>query len=130
MSTSSQTLRQQGAPVLLLASLYQERPDLPAAEVRVSRIYTGRLELALHGDLLAFEAWRTALGLSEPRVHDFTGLMWVSVEERVDDVPVKLVGYSSRSAVAEYAQVHGIPLPGELAEQRHLVDPLDGRWAP
>jgi hypothetical protein len=52
-----------GAALLALRVLSAEYPDLPAPCVSVSTVYPDRLDLALHDDLSAFEAWREALGI-------------------------------------------------------------------
>ncbi|MFI5805667.1 hypothetical protein [Streptomyces sp. NPDC051561] len=49
------------APLRTLSLLESEFPGLPAPDVHISRFYPGRVELAFHDDLGAFEAWRAAL---------------------------------------------------------------------
>jgi hypothetical protein len=92
-------LSEQGAAVLLLARIHQAFGHLPAAEFHVSSAYLGRLEISLHDDLDAFEAWRTALGLDEPTAHHNGGTSWLATDGCVEDAPVKLVGFGEREAV-------------------------------
>lgn len=143
MNASSQTLQDQGSPILLLAYLHQENSYLPAAEFHVSPVYPTRLEISLHDRLADFEVWLTALGLSAPAPLHYAGTSWLTAEGVVDDVPVTLNGYGTADAIEEYAVrlaplpvvtlpeavalMGALPMPtaGELAEQRHLVDPLD-----
>lgn len=127
MNTSSQTqtLRSQGSPVLLLAQLLATHPGLPAVTYHIDGIVPTQLDVSVHSGLEPFEAWRQALGLPVPRVHDYQCRMWVAVEGTVADVSVKLAGFGSRANITRYAAACGLPLPGELAEQRHLLDPLD-----
>ncbi|MFD6434288.1 hypothetical protein [Streptomyces venezuelae] len=53
--------------------------DLPAPTVRVSPIVPKELDLSLHGDLGAFEPWRTALGIARKDIdfHTQGGGTWV-----------------------------------------------------
>lgn len=51
------------APLKTLRFLADEFPELPAADVHVSRLFPDQVELAFHDDLGAFEAWRAALAI-------------------------------------------------------------------
>ncbi|WP_282686284.1 MULTISPECIES: hypothetical protein [unclassified Streptomyces] len=102
----NRTLRDQGSPVLLLAQLHRETPTLPAAEFHVSAIYPDRLEVSVHDDLDAFEAWRTALGLGRPVDRSRDRSWWVTVDGVVDDVPVRLTGFASADEVETYMAEH------------------------
>jgi hypothetical protein len=57
------TLNDLTVPLRALRMLAVDFPDLPVVDVRVTPIYPDRLELTLHRDLSAFEAWRAALGI-------------------------------------------------------------------
>ncbi|MER6503228.1 hypothetical protein ABT218_28680 [Streptomyces sp. NPDC001455] len=86
------------AAVKVLASLTERFADLPAAEVRISRIGAARVELSVHDDLGQFEVWRSVLGVSPADVVRGTEcgggpLMWLCADAVVDGVTVHLVGY-------------------------------------
>lgn len=139
MNTSSQTLQQQGSPVLLLADLLRRHPQLPAVSYHVDNIYPDQLEVSIHRTVREhFETWRQVLGLPEPSVKSYGPNMWLTTAGVVDDVRVELRGYGTPDEVAAVVElseaVHllgalpmpaGAPRPGELAEQRHLLDPMD-----
>ncbi|MGW6462193.1 hypothetical protein ACWF94_40765, partial [Streptomyces sp. NPDC055078] len=57
------TLSGLSVPLRVLRLLAADFPGLPAPTVNVSTVFPERLELALHDDFAAFEAWRTALGI-------------------------------------------------------------------
>ncbi|MHC3392051.1 hypothetical protein ACLQ2E_21690 [Streptomyces lavendulocolor] len=97
-------LSQQGAAVLLLARIHRSLGDLPAAEFHVSSVYLGRLEITVHDDLDAFEAWRTALGLDEPTAKHHGGTSWLATSGVVEDAPVTLSGFAEREAVLAAAR--------------------------
>jgi len=103
VNTSSQTLRAQSSPILLLAQLLADNPELPAATYRIDSIVPGELVINLHGGLLdRFEAWRIALGLDSTEMvpHAFGGANWADVKGRVQDVPVQLIGHGTADEVA------------------------------
>ncbi|MFE7626053.1 hypothetical protein [Streptomyces sp. NPDC057509] len=137
MNTSShlQSLQQQGAPVLLLADLLRRTPGLPAATYHIDNIGRPLLAVSIHSSVrTAFESWRVALGLPAGEVRSYGGDTWVASEGVTADVPVKLVGFGTADDVAAVVElseaVHllgALPMPtaGDLAEQRHLIDPLD-----
>ncbi|MFI5701839.1 hypothetical protein ACIA78_17600 [Streptomyces xanthochromogenes] len=56
------------APLKTLRFLADEFPELPAADVHVSRLFPDRVELSFHDDLGAFEAWRAALAIGPDAV--------------------------------------------------------------
>jgi hypothetical protein len=139
VTTSSQTLRQQGSPILLLADLHRRFPQLPIAELRISSVFPTQLEICVYRDIRnGFEAWRTALGLPSPTAGRGPRPESLSSAGVVADVPVTLLAYGTADDVAAMLELaeavallgalpmpSGAPLPGELAEQRHLIDPLD-----
>lgn len=94
MNEVSQTLQQQGSPILLLAYLHRTFPGLPHAEFHTSAIYN-RLDVSIHEDLGAFEMWRVALGLGSPVARSCGGTAWLVIEGVVADVPVCLVGFAA-----------------------------------
>jgi hypothetical protein len=94
----------QGAAVALLSRIHQTLGHLPAAEFHVSVVYLGRLEITLHDDLDAFEAWRTALGLSEPTAKHYSNASWLVTDGLVEDAPVHLLGFAAREAVEAAAR--------------------------
>ncbi|MFE9363722.1 hypothetical protein ACFYNN_13075 [Streptomyces sp. NPDC006978] len=103
MNTSSQTLRTQSSPILLLAQLLADNPELPAATYQIDSIVPGELVITLHrGRLERFEDWRIALGLdsTEMVANDFGGAHWADVKGRVQDVPVRLTGHGTADEVA------------------------------
>ncbi|MFZ4264466.1 hypothetical protein [Streptomyces arboris] len=103
----NRTLQDQGSPVLLLAQLLADRPDLPAATYRIDYIDPTQLSICVQrGRLDELEAWRTALGLSGPEVHSFGESSWVAMAGRVQDVPVELSGHASEDEVAAYVAEH------------------------
>ncbi|MFF0448251.1 hypothetical protein ACFYT4_17895 [Streptomyces sp. NPDC004609] len=65
---SAPTLGELKAPLLVLRMLAVEFAHLPAPCVSVSAVYPNRLDLSVHDDLTAFEAWREALGLAPESV--------------------------------------------------------------
>ncbi|MFG2117820.1 hypothetical protein [Streptomyces sp. NPDC048710] len=58
------TLDDLGVPLRALRSLAADFGHLSAPAVGVTTIWPNRLELAFHGDLAGFEAWRDALGIA------------------------------------------------------------------
>lgn len=98
----TRTLRGQGSPVRLLAQLLADSPELPAAEFHVSAIYPDRLDVSVHDDMGAFEAWREALGLARPIDRTRDRMFWVVVDGVSGDVPVRLTGFASEVSVEEY----------------------------
>ncbi|MGC4907492.1 hypothetical protein ACLQ2J_17410 [Streptomyces cyaneofuscatus] len=67
---SAPTVGDLSATVTALASLMARFPDLPGVAVRITTVYPDLLELAVHDDLAAFEAWREALNIApEDVVH-------------------------------------------------------------
>lgn len=138
MNTSSH-LQQQGSPILLLADLLRRHPQLPAVSYHVDDIYPDQLEVSIHRSVRRdFETWRQVLGLPTPSVKSYGPNVWLTTVGVVDDVRVELRGYGTPDEVAAVVELAdavallgalpmptGAPLPGELAEQRHLIDPLD-----
>lgn len=134
-----QHLQQQGSPILLLAYLHREFPQLPAATYHIDSIGEPQLSVSIHRTVRTdFEAWRVALGLPVAAVKTWGPEVWLATDGVVADVRVELRGHGTPTdvlAVAELADAvallgalpmpSGSPLPGELAEQRHLIDPLD-----
>ncbi|MFE1309928.1 hypothetical protein [Streptomyces sp. NPDC058755] len=55
-------------PLRALRSLAADFGHLSAPAVQVTTIWPDRLELAFHGDLAGFEAWRDALGIAPEAV--------------------------------------------------------------
>ncbi|MCW8219444.1 hypothetical protein [Streptomyces griseolus] len=102
MNTSSQTLRAQSSPVLLLAQLLAAHPDLPAVTYHIDYIVPGELQISVHHDLAGFEEWRAVLGLSDLEVRTFGQSTWVDVAGAVADVPVRLTGHGTAAEVAAY----------------------------
>ncbi|MFC9036847.1 hypothetical protein [[Kitasatospora] papulosa] len=103
MTTSSQTLRAQSSPILLLTQLLADNPELPAATYHIDSIVPGELVISLHrGRLDRFEDWRLALGFdsTEMVAHSFGGANWTDVRGRVQDVPVQLIGHGTADEVA------------------------------
>ncbi|MFF5773893.1 hypothetical protein ACFY8V_32650 [Streptomyces californicus] len=98
----TRTLRGQGSPVRLLMQLLTDHPELPAAEFHMSAIYPDRLDVSVHDDMGAFEAWREALGLARPIDRTRDRMFWVVIDGLVDDVPVRLTGFASEALVEEY----------------------------
>lgn len=162
MNTSSLNLQDQGSPILLLAYLRSEFPQLPSASFYLTDIFPDRLEVQIHGHVRSeFEAWRVALGLPVPTAYMDAGPPRLDSVGTVADVSVRLVGFdtadevaatvelayavallgalpmptgadedSHEAKVAEYLSTPYTddltsPAPGALAEQRHLIDPLD-----
>ncbi|MGP3752169.1 hypothetical protein [Streptomyces sp. IBSNAI001] len=127
----------------LLVSMF---PDLPAAYITTyAKSYAG---LAAQLNTPAeFEAWRTALQIPTEAVdlHGDSAGGWLAAETTVRGVLLRITGHGltvTREQAEPQPREHGIPvvtlaeavalmgaLPmptvGELAEQRHLVDPLD-----
>lgn len=107
MNEVSQTLQQQGSPILLLAHLQREFPTLPAATYHIDNIVPEQLAIILHdGDLARFEAWRVALGLSAPVVRRWEGSAWVDAVGVTADVPVKLTGHGTADEIAAYVAAY------------------------
>lgn len=104
MKTSISQVKDQGSQILLLAQLLREYPDLPAVEFHFSTIYN-RLDISVHDDLLAFEAWRVALGLGEPEPASYADSSWLKTEGRFADAGVYLVGYAKADSITAYGQV-------------------------
>ncbi|MEV7722652.1 hypothetical protein [Streptomyces sp. NPDC088184] len=95
---STQTMSGLSAALKAAAGLAERFSDLPAVEVRVSRIGAPRVELSVHEGLGQFEVWRSALGIGHADVVRGTEcgggpLMWLSADAVVDGVTVHLVGY-------------------------------------
>ncbi|WP_326700243.1 hypothetical protein OG909_24925 [Streptomyces sp. NBC_01754] len=103
MNTSSQTLRAQSSPVLLLAQLLADRPDLPAVTYHIDSIVPGELAIHVHhGRFAEFEEWRVVLGLSDLEVRTYGQSTWVDVAGVVRDVNVRLTGHGTADEVAAY----------------------------
>ncbi|WP_410535460.1 hypothetical protein [Streptomyces sp. KL2] len=109
MTTSALSLRELGAPLRALRLLATEHPHLPAPCVTVTDVYPDRLELALHDDLAAYEAWREALGIAPGSVAcgeqsgGRTRVLTASVDYA--GARVRLVGYSRTAATAGAGEV-------------------------
>ncbi|MFI6696692.1 hypothetical protein ACIBLA_34090 [Streptomyces sp. NPDC050433] len=95
-------------PLRALRTLAVEFPELPAVDVRLTPIYPDRLELAIHHDLPAFEAWRTALGISPDAVawHGDAGTFWLEGETTFAGATVHLTGFAQLE--------QPVPAPPEL----------------
>ncbi|ATY97218.1 hypothetical protein [Streptomyces cavourensis] len=65
---STPTMGDLTAPVTVLTSLMARFPGLPGVTVRICPIFPDQVELAVHDDLTAFEAWREALEISPEKV--------------------------------------------------------------
>jgi hypothetical protein len=91
----------------LMRLLAADHPHLPAPHVGVSPHYPYRLELSVHGDLGAFEAWREALGVDPEAVRRNTqsgGMTLVlTAATTIADAHVELVGYSPNLALVAEA---------------------------
>lgn len=125
--------------MLLLADLLRRHPQLPAATYHIDSIDEPLLAVSIHGGIRTdFEPWRVALGLPAGEVRSWSGETWVAAEGVTADVRVRLTGFGTLgevAAVAEAAEavalLGALPMPtgapsvGELAEQRHWLDPLD-----
>lgn len=98
----TRTLREQSSPVRLLMQLHTAHPELPGAEFHVSAIYPDRLDVTVHDNMDAFEAWRTALGLDRPVDRSRDQSFWVVVDGDHGDVPVRLTGHGTADEVAAY----------------------------
>lgn len=155
MNTSSQTLSiaQTRDALDLVRSLAIHSPELPAPYITLHTGVT-RVLLSLQVDHGAFEAWREALAIDTDAVHlvcfgtDSHVTVTSVVETKVSNHPVRVmvelygVGLPALTDRPADPQEHGLPIvtlaeavalmgalpvpsAGELAEQRHLVDPLD-----
>ncbi|MFD4662499.1 hypothetical protein [Streptomyces halstedii] len=102
MNTSSQTLRAQSSPVLLLAQLLADNPELPSVTYHIDYIVPGELQISVHNGLARFETWRVVLGLSDLEVRTFGQSTWVDVAGVVRDVKVRLTGHGTAAEVAAY----------------------------
>lgn len=102
MNTSSQTLQTQGSPILLLAYLHTKMGHLPAADFHLSPLVPSELSISLHYSLESFEAWRVALGLGAAKAQSGAGSCWLTSEGRVDDIPVRMLGFASVENVEAY----------------------------
>ncbi|WP_037822050.1 hypothetical protein [Streptomyces sp. NRRL B-24720] len=93
------------ATIETLRTLAARFPDLPAADVGVSRIYPDRLVLSFHRDLGEFEAWRSALDINPVTVsldREIDGpLMWLIADTVIDNTTVQIMGYGQRQAPAD-----------------------------
>jgi hypothetical protein len=90
------SISQQGSPARLLVDLVQRVGELPAAYITMHTPFED-LPVSLNLQLdtpHAFEAWRAALDLPSDNVglHSTSGLKWVEVRGRYQDVPVILSG--------------------------------------
>ena len=121
-------------------------PTLPPVHVTVHATTYGGVH-AQCDTATDFEAWRTALQIPTDAVdlHGSSAGGWLSAETAVRGVYLRITGYGlniTPEQAEPQPQGHGLPvvtlaeavalmgaLPvptaGELAEQRHLVDPLD-----
>ena len=103
MTTSSQTLRAQSSPILLLTQLLADNPELPAVTYHIDSIIPGELAIHVHhGRFNQFEEWRTVLGLSDLEARTFGQSTWVDVAGVVRDVKVRLSGHGTAAEVAAY----------------------------
>lgn len=127
----------------LLVSLY---PDLPPAYITIHDTALVGVK-AMCDTATDFEAWRTALQIPTAAVDLYGNSAggWLAAETTVRGVLLRITGHGlaiSREQAEPQPKEHGLPvvtlaeavalmgaLPmptaGELAEQRHLVDPLD-----
>ncbi|MEU4798668.1 hypothetical protein [Streptomyces sp. NPDC023327] len=74
------TLEELSPALTALRLLAVDFAKMPAPTVRVSPIFPALLDLSLHGDLGAFEPWRTALGIARKDIDFHTqgdGQTWV-----------------------------------------------------
>ncbi|GGK23719.1 hypothetical protein GCM10011583_64570 [Streptomyces camponoticapitis] len=95
-------------PLRALRTLAVEFPDLPAVDVQVSQVYPDRLELSIHNNLTAFEAWRTALGISPDAVawHGEARMFWLEGVTTFAGAAVHLTGFAKLE--------QRVPAPPEL----------------
>jgi hypothetical protein len=91
----------------LMRLLAADHPALPAPHVGISAHYPHRLNLSIHGDLAAFEAWREALGVAPEAVRRNTqsgGMTLVlTASATIADAHVELIGYSPNLALVAEA---------------------------
>ncbi|MFI1679768.1 hypothetical protein [Streptomyces sp. NPDC020607] len=74
------TVKELSPALTALRLLAVDFADLPAPTVRVSPVFPAVLDLSLHGDLGAFEPWRTTLGIVREDIDFHTqgdGETWV-----------------------------------------------------
>ncbi|MEV0220811.1 hypothetical protein [Streptomyces sp. NPDC050704] len=101
--TAVTTIADLSRPLALLRLLTADHPELPALNIAISPNVPGRLDLAVHNDLAAFEAWREALGIDSGAVRhnlqsgDTTVVLTAAAE--IADARVNLVGYSRNMAL-------------------------------
>lgn len=92
---NASTLEEQRGTVRALQLLVTEFAHLPAADLRVSQIWTDRVMVTLHDSFASFEAWREALGIEESAVdHNvLPGCVSLRAEGEFAGVAVDLTGF-------------------------------------
>ncbi|MEW1724388.1 hypothetical protein [Streptomyces sp. NPDC093109] len=95
-TTPTPTFGDLAVPLTAVRLLLADFPHLPAVDIRVSTIYPQRLELALHDNLAAFEAWREALGIAPDAVAcaELPSVVQLEVLTVFAGATVRLCGYA------------------------------------
>ncbi|MGW1160428.1 hypothetical protein ACWD48_19850 [Streptomyces sp. NPDC002519] len=97
------TIADLSRPMTLLRLLAVDHPDLPAPHANVSPHRPDVLQLSVHNDLSAFEAWREALDVDPEAVrHNLQSgdtTVVLSAFAEIADAKVELVGYSQNMAL-------------------------------
>ncbi|WP_069627199.1 hypothetical protein [Streptomyces niveus] len=114
-------------PLRALRMLAVEFPGLPAVDVRVSPIHPDLLNLSLHHDLPAFEAWRYALVISPDAVawHGDAGTFWLEGHTTFAGARVHLTGFAKLElpvlAVPEPVSAEGSARPVAVLGVREVA---------